>query len=496
MTSSTINAKIWSTSNASFTFPETAFQSASKKKLGVCFSGGGNRAYSAAIGQLRGLKHIKLLDKIDYISAVSGGSWATTVFMYADMPLDTLLGETQTNLQAIDLQTLKSSHQHYMGNCATINLHGVFKKAFETVPDHEVWIHTVGKVFLEPYGLNDPTRPFSLNDQSVDSAVNNNPSLNASSFYTVKPNRPFPIINGTLIWPENILEHENWLPFEYTPLYVGTAKQSTILSNNIPIFHTKRCIGNGYLESFAFKSSPPVQMFQADSQAMVRVPQPEKTFTLSEMIGSSSAFFAAPLDKLIHGKKFSPVFDYWPVDVKGKSNECHSYSIGDGSTIENYGILPLLRRQVENIIVFINTDDASNELNALITSFEQQMEKGESAIALKSYSVMDNTHIGISSKRQNGEPYKVNVLWVYNHCAKKWKAELNPSLQNAIKENHHGPFAHFPHYPATGADFEFFNPETWKDLGGLTIEQVNLLAHMSCWNVYNNASSFFILLST
>src|SRR5215831_5619859 len=58
--------------------------------LAVCFSGGGSRALSCALGQLSGLRSIKnpndptrsVLDSIPYVSSVSGGSWASVLYTF------------------------------------------------------------------------------------------------------------------------------------------------------------------------------------------------------------------------------------------------------------------------------------------------------------------------------------------------------------------------------------------------------------------------------
>ena len=49
---------------------------ASPPRFGLCFSGGGNRSAAFAIGILSALHESKLLDRVDLISAVSGGSYA------------------------------------------------------------------------------------------------------------------------------------------------------------------------------------------------------------------------------------------------------------------------------------------------------------------------------------------------------------------------------------------------------------------------------------
>ncbi len=67
--------------------------------VGVAFSGGGTRSATLTLGQLRSLNALGFLDKINYISAVSGGSWATVPFIYYRKDdIDVFLGNyTQPN---------------------------------------------------------------------------------------------------------------------------------------------------------------------------------------------------------------------------------------------------------------------------------------------------------------------------------------------------------------------------------------------------------------
>ena len=46
-------------------------------KIGLALSGGGYRAAAYHIGTLRALQKLKILDKVDVISSVSGGSKKT-----------------------------------------------------------------------------------------------------------------------------------------------------------------------------------------------------------------------------------------------------------------------------------------------------------------------------------------------------------------------------------------------------------------------------------
>src|SRR5262245_47101129 len=55
--------------------------------VGVCLSGGGSRALSAGMGQLRALAHLRangrsLLSQVKALSAVSGGAWLSVPYVY------------------------------------------------------------------------------------------------------------------------------------------------------------------------------------------------------------------------------------------------------------------------------------------------------------------------------------------------------------------------------------------------------------------------------
>ncbi|CAK9108587.1 Uncharacterized protein SCF082_LOCUS50491 [Durusdinium trenchii] len=70
-------------------------------RTGVCFSGGGSRALTVTMGVLRALESLKLIPHIDAISSVSGGTWASSIYMFAkdvsikDATLQTAFGSLQ-----------------------------------------------------------------------------------------------------------------------------------------------------------------------------------------------------------------------------------------------------------------------------------------------------------------------------------------------------------------------------------------------------------------
>jgi hypothetical protein len=71
-------------------YPATPSSAASTPVVGVCFSGGGSRALTCALGQLSALNGLPsptapgrtLLDDVRYISSVSGGSWAAVTYTF------------------------------------------------------------------------------------------------------------------------------------------------------------------------------------------------------------------------------------------------------------------------------------------------------------------------------------------------------------------------------------------------------------------------------
>ena len=56
------------------------------KRIGLSLSGGGSRAVAFHLGTLRALEDLKLLDEIDVISGVSGGSVMTSLLGYTEAP--------------------------------------------------------------------------------------------------------------------------------------------------------------------------------------------------------------------------------------------------------------------------------------------------------------------------------------------------------------------------------------------------------------------------
>ena len=171
--------------------------------------------------------------------------------------------------------------------------------------------------------------------------------------------RPFLIVGGTLVKP-NGTDYPRLIPVEYTPLYTGVRQQFGQ-------------IGGTYLSPWAYDR---LMVAERSKTHMLVGPGPsERPFTLADVIASSGA---APQLTLMLGDKvperFRPALAtgvagvsgvHQPVRAGGHAEPASAeLAHGDGGFTDNLGIMPLLARQVRNIIVFVNSSSEYREQRA------------------------------------------------------------------------------------------------------------------------------------
>jgi len=345
--------KLWINKGDQLKFPEK--EAGVQQNTGVCFSGGGTRALSATMGQLRGLEALKLIDKVDYISCVSGGSWASSLFTYyksnpngigpitdADFlgpvvqphdivvnkpndPADNWLGKNDpkrlgsvatNSLVDVLFGTLLAWVGDYLAeNGLWPDLDNI-KKALENVDYKALWISAVGYTYFEPFGLFSyapfKDQPFYSLDKKTVADIRarnaNTPEVKTAKFDLVRDEaegskRPFLIINASVVGPTSLtpFKEENPIVFEYTPLYVGSA-----YSPYGKPFEYKPgksfLVGSGYVEPFAFGGDAPSKAATTCSPAdpdakCTSVPPPPIPFTLANASGVSSSAFASVISQ-------------------------------------------------------------------------------------------------------------------------------------------------------------------------------------------------------
>lgn len=484
-----------------------------RRHFGVAISGGGTRSASAALGQLRAMAHLGWLDKLGYISTVSGGGWTSTPFVFLPPSYDDrlFLGEAKGpgQLKKEDfLEVIPGSMAWTITEASLIP--ELIREAWQGAGD-ETAGRAIGNIFLAPFGLDDHTRLVTFHQDALASALAANHRrpdqpywLEEGDFYHVRPGRPFLILGTTLTRIENSRLQERRLHAELTPLYCGVRrlfKRAGV--GRLPI-------GGGYVETLGFDSRAPHAV--DDRHVYVEIGAARHRFTLSDMMGASGALFRELVD--VTGINFLGFaqFRHWPLVDLGQIEE-QEYGHGDGALLENLGLMPLLARQVENIVVFVNsetpfdpseedltdrlcgsieplfratpnrdvlgqlTDEVfnlnvvfpENQLQDLVRGLYHCRLRGEPLVYCDTYQVLANEHFNV-------RPYEAKVVWVYNDLTPRWAEALDPKLQSLLERSE---LKRFPHFRTT---FEnSFVPIALEPL------QVNALAHLSSFVVLEAA---------
>ena len=373
----------WQLDQSPVVFPE---ESLNLPSTGVCFSGGGTRALSCAAGQMKGLHELGLWEDVGYVSCVSGGSWASTIFTYCDSTISDkeLLGEIRAPGD-LDMKFLGRMSEKFLGYSATRSLEEILleKIIVERLssgaldPADRIWIDAVGHTYLEPYGIYDPLKPryFTLDIKTMRQIVKANPylKLSAKDFYRVHDadgdvKRPFLVINSCLMAPASTLPLDTAnraVVFNYTPLYVGTAHGMEVkYVSRVKGASEKARIGGVFLQPVGFSGEAPDSWSPAGIQ---QLKLGHKKFRLADATGTSSSAYAATVavsamweqvsSKVLLGfqlDQMMPEEPYWTVNRNTIIPE-QNYRFGDGGNLENYGLLTLLQRGLGKIVVFVNS---------------------------------------------------------------------------------------------------------------------------------------------
>ena len=531
-----LNVKLWPTSKNQFYFPESEL---GIPKTGVCLSGGGTRAMVCGIGQLKGLYDLGVIDSVGYLSCVSGGSWVSVPFTYyrsgADND-DQLLGTYMPpgELTMKNLNELKSS---FLGSAANASfLDTIFHELTNTNFDR-LWLDAVGKCYMQPFGIysDDKDYFYSYNDSTVNEILARNRGLSKEDFLTVHSakgdaHRPYLVVNSSISGPYSeapFVNPEQLAVFNYTPLYIGSAQPlNTQYTSEKDKSVNTHAIGGGFIEPFAFGDLEPDTLpvpCNPNSKAMcVEMSIGADTFSIADASGTSSSAFVADLTSFgIKGhslKGLSPQVDYWPIPNDSIVSGIN-YMFGDGGNLENFGLITLLQRGVERIVVFVNTSSAINtkydfskaptkhdidsdilplfgyslgsssdmnqnqvfaqtDFDTLMRQFVDCKTNGTTVMAQTNYVTTENDWWGVPANDT------VDILWVYNEEVQEWRDSLEWEIKAELDLGIAGAFPHFPRYALVGED---------GALVRLSAREINLLYQLSAWNVKHNAEAFEFL---
>jgi len=480
--------------------------------VGYCFSGGGSRAYTCASGYLRALHRAGLLRPNDFISGVSGGSWAVTVYSFAQADPDVLLGAC-LQPHELSIELLASTDEQCMLHAATTqNLAAVVGK-LESLG--ELWMDLVAANFLEPYGINGEAA-FSPCQQSTAEIIERNPSLAHHAWAEPIEGRPHPVTSAVLIGP---VGHDHSTCPQLLPVEI-TARQTGIPGGKRTVMYGQQEVAvGGFVESFAFGSQLVARSGSSSSVSCTTA----SPFKLKQAIGFSSAAFAT-----IAENWGAPQAVYWSpeniANAEGFDNTTESSPamFGDGGAVENYGLMPLLRRGVAKLVVFIDTstplcmeplepsvseigmdaldvylgplfgvrlkgmdqdywlshgmelrnnqvfENENGQFAKLVSSLQHKKRAGLPVTASTTLRTVPNQYWGLE------QPYEVQVKWVYLERVQCWEEKLESTLQSQLQKQEDNEFRSFPHY-------DTLHQNSGLDVISLSAPQANLLSHLCSW---------------
>jgi len=549
---SCVEARFWEVSptywSSATDVPSTPERPAVEKSrpfdVGVAFSGGGTRSASATIGQLRALDRNGWLSRVRYVTAVSGGSWAAVPFTYypgslrdllgADAALDPATIETvpagllatrvvNSRLGHVGLQEIPSFLPDAVGGIDIAQARSVLIKARAAIrrirrqdvaePDrrNKTYAHLIGQIFLDGV-VPDGNRRLYAWDRQTAIEMSQASGRPAGDFIVPPADRPFLIVGGTLV-KENGTDYPRLIPVEYTPLYTGIRQRFGL-------------IGGTYLWPWAYDRlyvGP-----RSDTRVVVGPGPEERPFTLADVVASSGA---APQLELMLGDKVPerirgvlrqaseafPAFSNLAVRGGVPNPATSELAHGDGGFTDNLGIMPLLVRQVHNIIVFVNSSSLyprNEQLQSYFMPLRLRDGNGDKSMnpvfeAERYQEVLDGfdkataagggaIFCGRNWRVASSEIYNIrgysglNICWVYNYASDDWKRALPDTIKSWVTppdpkhlSTQARDLSHFPYYATFG--------ENRTKVIQLKPLQVNLLADLAAWSISSTAAVDAIL---
>jgi len=492
----------------------------------LCISGGGSRALSVALGAFRALENLGMMQNVSGLSSVSGGSWASAIYMFADVPTSILLGSpTAPSELSLDVLGRKPPA---LGATAQSSTMEIAARLFGNVPLDELWTRTIGKAFLSRFNLDDYDA-FMAQDQAHAFRIQQaNPQLKGKRFLTPVSGRPKTfVMSGVILGPQGYSAGgDSTVALQMSPDYSGSPfyPQNSSVEYKQGGQRITRQIGGGLVESFAFGSGTPPGWKTAGT---VKMPAPLKHLSLARAIGISSAAFAGGVSKLAAGLELSPDEDVWPVlsPVLGYPQHAEKHQVGDGYILDNLGVLAMLQRRASRVATFVATttplgktvdfckgvpfsidEEVSKDLASLfgfgqdsVTSFKSKnrvfrgedfgpilcelqglVKAGKPAVVLKSLVVQPNSWWGIEGGNQ------VQILIYYNEICADFEALLPAQTRTEIEKGRNGgQSGNFVRYPFVKTTFQHFGKFTY-----LSEFEVNLLSAQVEYAVRQNEQLF------
>jgi len=468
------------------------------------------RATSCALGWVRALHQLGILQKARYMCTNSGGSWMNLCMSYQKaVPLEVFLGRyippEQLTVQAAQ-STIEGSYgetvvdaDYVIGNYARGIICDLVTSP-DVLPDECVedwrkvrsWERAVGRAFFSSFELSDLDVAVGLAGRTGNAEATGVPGV-----YTAceKSSMPFPVQVASIVAP-NV--RNLFYSFEFTPLYAGVPAYIDDGENRL---------GNVLVETFAVCSeAPDPDQLGPETGDRETVPLHIKWIPpLSQVAGISSAFIAqdyasASLNNLWDLMGCPEMANWNAIDFTGEV-----YPFADGGGTDNLGIYPALRRKVQKLFIGVSTGAAPDENFAkdfydvsgyfgaapADVTFSTAMGNMDAGIWNSACQVFEKHKFkelldGLLQKKAAGEPlavrqqlhvmpnllqgvtegYNAEVLWMVNGGHPKWLEQVPQETRDLIEEK----CPQFPYFSVMQIDYD--------------IEEVVCLSNLAAWNIF------------
>jgi hypothetical protein len=348
----------------------------SRKNLGISMSGGGMRAATCALGWLRALNTLGVLNKARYISCNSGGSWVNLPLSAKDIlekkekgidiSFEEYLGKyVEPSEIELNPKELGKSGEILAEAGSKIDLKIIRAAIGVENTRFTQWVARIDRAFVQPYDISNLDDFYlGLGNAMLWNEVTPSNRLTDKRF-------PFTICAGTA-YPLPIEgKDRKYVPFEFTPLYCGIPFNPKIYTD---LYRTSFPVDGGFVQSLAFNSvvtnasTPRADV--TDGSYIADLPLPPKVVKVAEISGISSAapafnkeagptgIISSILGRASEDLSESSQYDFWSPTSGGKSQKL---GFIDGALYDNSGVIALLRRGCDTVICCVAVDSDINE---------------------------------------------------------------------------------------------------------------------------------------
>lgn len=397
----------WVAKEGEFLFPETNLNVLKDKlDLGIAFSGGGARSFTASSGAMIALREIKtksgrsFADCAKYITGISGGAWFSSCYCFYDedktgnsieeylgpiYPPSELTMEVLSEISPDAGARISPTHGNKelkfdnLGQIVNTLIgadnkkHGLFKRAKNSGWER----HFIGPVYHEVAGIHYNAYPVCAENVEKEGVF---PFTEKQKEECMSQQRGGFWISGfTVMGPPEFAMFEtpfNFTLYETTPLYVGTPSiyKRTFKKDKL---ETTMELG-GCTEPYKFGSMDPARYASVTNKRLIELYKSgvnatgnttHTDWTITKMAGASSLcpeineIFIEDI-KEPHKSEKDAMNTSNPAKLGTRMGMREKISfkggkadmiVADGGMTENLGILPLVQRGVKNIVCFCNS---------------------------------------------------------------------------------------------------------------------------------------------